>query len=179
MPAARDMTKKREWAAKNRESARASSRRWRRANPERARRPSNPTYRREWYEANAEQERARERERHAKNRDELNAQRAERARLQRERDPGGMAAVRRQATARRRARVKAATVGDRASYAEYDAILRRDPCSYCGGEVQHADHIVPLDDGGEHDWENLTGACGSCNSRKSTKSLLVFMLEAA
>jgi 5-methylcytosine-specific restriction endonuclease McrA len=57
----------------------------------------------------------------------------------------------------------------------YIAALRRDPCAYCGKPVQHIDHIVPRVESGPDDWTNLTGACASCNSRKSTMSVLRFL----
>lgn len=58
----------------------------------------------------------------------------------------------------------------------YQALVRRDPCSYCGGVGSDADHIVGLDVGGEHAWMNLTGACKSCNGGKKNHSLLLFLL---
>lgn len=60
---------------------------------------------------------------------------------------------------------------------EYAAILRRDPCSYCGGPGGEVDHIVPPSKGGTGHWTNLTAACKSCNSSKNARSLLHFMLE--
>lgn len=57
----------------------------------------------------------------------------------------------------------------------YATVLRRDPCSYCGGSTDGADHIVPLSAGGDNDWSNLTAACGSCNASKSTMPLLLFL----
>ena len=55
------------------------------------------------------------------------------------------------------------------------AYLRRDPCAYCGGEADTLDHIVPRSAGGTNHWANLTSACGSCNTRKHDRSLLMFM----
>jgi len=71
-----------------------------------------------------------------------------------------------------------------AEHAAMDAIVRRDPCAYCGateefwkpGEVG-ADHIVPIVTGGELDWTNLTGSCRDCNSSKGSLSLLSFLLR--
>jgi len=54
-------------------------------------------------------------------------------------------------------------------------ILRRDPCSYCGEPTEHIDHIDPVAFGGSNAWDNLTGACASCNTRKHTKPLLLFL----
>lgn len=67
---------------------------------------------------------------------------------------------------------------------DFIAMLRRDPCSYCGVHPDDTaegrmtiDHIVPISHGGENDISNLTAACGTCNSRKGTKDLLSFLLE--
>lgn len=75
---------------------------------------------------------------------------------------------------RRRARLAGATPGA-TDTAEFRSILLRDPCTYCGGEANAVDHIVPLSSGGADDWTNLTAACGLCNSRKRTAPLLVFL----
>jgi len=55
------------------------------------------------------------------------------------------------------------------------AHLRRDPCSYCGGESEAIDHIEPRAGGGTNHWSNLTAACDSCNGSKSDKPLLIFL----
>jgi 5-methylcytosine-specific restriction endonuclease McrA len=48
-------------------------------------------------------------------------------------------------------------------------------CTYCGRVLDYAevtyDHIVPLSRGGRHIKENLTLACGSCNSSKGMKTV--------
>ena len=60
----------------------------------------------------------------------------------------------------------------------YAALIRNDPCSYClaprSGTI---DHIIPVASGGTSVWENLTGACNSCNSSKNDNSLLMFLLS--
>lgn len=74
-----------------------------------------------------------------------------------------------------------ARLGD-ADSVEYAEVLRGDPCSYCGApadENQTVDHIEPLHRGGSNEWENLTSACGSCNSSKHTHSLLEHLLVTA
>jgi hypothetical protein len=50
------------------------------------------------------------------------------------------------------------------------AIVKRDPCAYCGAPaeltatgVNDVDHIENLDSGGQDGWENYTGACPPCN----------------
>lgn len=56
----------------------------------------------------------------------------------------------------------------------YAAVLRRDPCAYCGGPGGVRDHIVAKAKGGGDEWENWTGACGRCNSSKGTSNALLF-----
>jgi 5-methylcytosine-specific restriction endonuclease McrA len=175
----KDPQQKREWAAANRAAVNEANRRWRQRNPGTSQRPSNPAYRRGWYERNAEQERERERARHAAHRNTLNAERAERRRKQLEREPDAVRARDRDSTRRRRARLREAVIGDPVLLGTYDAVLRHDPCCYCGADSEHADHVVPLHGGGDHDWTNLTAACRSCNGRKGTRSLLAFMLVIA
>ena len=60
---------------------------------------------------------------------------------------------------------------------EYLRILRGDICSYCGKPAGTVDHIVPVANGGTNDWDNLTSACSSCNSRKHDRSLLTFLVK--
>jgi 5-methylcytosine-specific restriction endonuclease McrA len=61
---------------------------------------------------------------------------------------------------------------------DYIEVLRHDPCAYCSAPPQsHIDHIVPVSLGGASDWVNLTAACRSCNTSKSNKSLLRFLLD--
>jgi hypothetical protein len=61
--------------------------------------------------------------------------------------------------------------------AEYIAVLRRDPCSYCGKDAGSVDHIDALHIGGNNNPENLTAVCRSCNSSKRTETLLSFLLR--
>lgn len=58
---------------------------------------------------------------------------------------------------------------------DYARVLRADPCAYCGAESEHIDHIEPVADGGGLRWDNLTAACGPCNRRKRSRSLLTFL----
>lgn len=62
---------------------------------------------------------------------------------------------------------------DERAYAE---VLRGDPCSYCGAPTEAIDHIGARARGGEHAWGNFTAACKSCNSTKSARPLLTFLL---
>lgn len=76
---------------------------------------------------------------------------------------------------RRRVRERAVTQTDE----DYIAVLRGDPCSYCGSDGGVVDHIEPLFHGGDADWTNLTAACRRCNTSKHTDGLLRFMQRAA
>jgi 5-methylcytosine-specific restriction endonuclease McrA len=78
------------------------------------------------------------------------------------------------AYARERARLR--KYGVTAEALEYVEIILGDLCVYCGGRVTSVDHIVPLAAEGSNDWENFAPACGSCNSGKKDRSLLVFLL---
>lgn len=56
-------------------------------------------------------------------------------------------------------------------------VLLADPCPYCGERAAEIDHIEPLALNGGVEWDNLTGACQSCNRRKNDRRSLIFMLE--
>lgn len=65
----------------------------------------------------------------------------------------------------------------------YAAILRVDPCAYCGQPAGTIDHIEPIRRPEQlpkghslNRWENLTAACQSCNASKRTRSLLHFLV---
>lgn len=60
---------------------------------------------------------------------------------------------------------------------DFEAILRCDPCCYCGKAMKHIDHIDPVAHGGRNHWENLTAACQPCNRSKSDKPLLRVLLR--
>ena len=50
-------------------------------------------------------------------------------------------------------------------------------CAYCNTQDKMVqDHLIPLSRGGHHTLENVTPACQSCNSKKSTKTPLEFFL---
>jgi hypothetical protein len=58
-------------------------------------------------------------------------------------------------------------------YEAWQALLRRDPCSYCGarGEAGTVDHVDPRSRsargiGTVHGWINTVGACARCNGAK-------------
>jgi 5-methylcytosine-specific restriction endonuclease McrA len=50
-------------------------------------------------------------------------------------------------------------------------------CVYCFQESLNLtmDHVVPLSKGGVHDVSNIVPACKSCNTRKGTKDLIIFL----
>lgn len=70
---------------------------------------------------------------------------------------------------------------DPESLAFANEVLRKDPCCYCGhretATAPHIDHIVPLEEGGEPDWTNLTSSCRRCNLVKGERPLLIFLLD--
>ncbi|MBI2848243.1 MAG: HNH endonuclease [Chloroflexi bacterium] len=55
-------------------------------------------------------------------------------------------------------------------------IFKRDryACQYCGKETRPLtlDHVIPRYRGGQHTWENLVSACGSCNRHKAGRTPL-------
>jgi hypothetical protein len=64
----------------------------------------------------------------------------------------------------------------------WQALLRRDPCSYCGaiGAAGTVDHVDPRSRGARglgtvHGWINIAGACSRCNGSKRDLELLVFL----
>lgn len=63
----------------------------------------------------------------------------------------------------------------------YKAIVQADLCSGCGeppgAEAHAADHIVPLEVGGENVWDNLTALCRRCNASKKNTPLLLWLAE--
>ena len=63
----------------------------------------------------------------------------------------------------------------------WNLILRRDPCSYCGGTGGTVDHIRPCHHHGCKDdsasvWSNKTGACECCNGKKGNRPFSLLML---
>ena len=52
-------------------------------------------------------------------------------------------------------------------------------CGYCGSlEATEADHVVPKVRGGSDDMDNLIASCRSCNARKYSRSVGVFLAQA-
>jgi 5-methylcytosine-specific restriction endonuclease McrA len=67
-------------------------------------------------------------------------------------------------------------------YDAWLALVRRDPCSYCGaaGAAGTVDHVDPRSHpvrglGTAHGWVNTVGACSRCNGAKRDLRLLVFL----
>ena len=52
-------------------------------------------------------------------------------------------------------------------------------CAYCGKKIEKLtmDHVVPISRGGNHSIDNIVPACGSCNSSKHDKPLLIWMWQ--
>ncbi len=48
-------------------------------------------------------------------------------------------------------------------------------CVYCFDQATTLDHVIPIVSGGAHSKDNLVPCCKSCNSKKGTKPLLVFL----
>lgn len=65
---------------------------------------------------------------------------------------------------------------------DFKAVLRADPCSWCGAPGGTVEHIVPKQRRGEHPanhgWMNFAGACVHCNGSKSEATLLDMLLFA-
>jgi hypothetical protein len=60
----------------------------------------------------------------------------------------------------------------------YEALLKRDPCAYCGRVSRHGsqiDHIVPRAFGGLNHWSNYAAACEPCNALKSIVPMLIWL----
>jgi 5-methylcytosine-specific restriction endonuclease McrA len=54
-------------------------------------------------------------------------------------------------------------------------------CAYCGRHASRLEqeHVVPLMSGGTNYIDNVVPACRSCNARKGTDSLLLFLVKNA
>jgi HNH endonuclease len=67
--------------------------------------------------------------------------------------------------------------GDGRGFPTWEAVLRCDPCAYCGARQNITiDHIEPLVGGGRYGYTlNGTAACRKCNGRKGKLTLLEFL----
>jgi 5-methylcytosine-specific restriction endonuclease McrA len=81
--------------------------------------------------------------------------------------------LKREATARRRARIR----GNQVERISRRAVYERDQgrCYLCGKAVEpdhwHLEHIVPVARGGSHCYGNVAVACPECNWRKGCRPL--------
>lgn len=159
--------------ARARQLARARSRKWRNANPDKQR-AATAAWKaanservamtsRIWRETNPERASARFHIWYARDPEAAKASSRERSRRWRAAHPEAVRALR---------RTRKFTERD----CEYIDILSADPCAYCGAVTEHIDHIVPVAVGGDDSWTNLTGACALCNERKTSLPLLRFLL---
>ena len=55
--------------------------------------------------------------------------------------------------------------------------LLKDPCVYCNGKAEEADHIRPYSKGGSHDWINRAPTCFTCNRAKNNLGVLQFLIK--
>jgi 5-methylcytosine-specific restriction endonuclease McrA len=156
------------------------TRQWRKANPEK-----NRAYKYQWAKtekgrAMKAREKAKHKERYAEYERRRRAEKPDaiRAQWQRwaDRNREHVRAYNREYQ-RNHPRPSAAQTGVTKESAEMTAVLRRDPCAYCGGKGGEIDHIVPYSKGGENDWTNFTSACGRCNRSKNARPLLTFLLS--
>ncbi len=70
--------------------------------------------------------------------------------------------------------------GKDAETLEFRAMLKQDPCAYCGTPpdgTNQVDHMVSSTDGGSNHWSNLTAACRNCNAMKFKRTPLFFLIE--
>lgn len=160
------------WRRKNWERFKALKKSWRLRHREQ-RRPILAEAKRRYRQKYRARVAAYEAQYRRKNRDRINAHnRSERGRLKS-----------RKASAIRRARKRAATIGP----VDFKAIYKRDGgrCWICWRtlplQLVHFDHVIPLAKGGEHSEDNLRVACQPCNDRKldrlPTPALIVEIRE--
>lgn len=136
-----------DWQRRNREKARALNKRWREAHPEHS---VNDQARLAALPKSIESARARCKRHRARH--------PEQTRMQNK---------------RWRARLRGAK--GNFTRAEWKAQLAwfGHRCAYCGGTHDiTADHVIDLNRGGEHTFENIVPACRSCNSRKKHRGIL-------
>ena len=78
---------------------------------------------------------------------------------------------------RRYARVRGATTAKIPGW--WMAVLRADPCSYCGRTGGQIDHAHAIGGGGAHSVENVVSCCPRCNMSKQDTPLLPWLLRRA
>ncbi len=95
------------------------------------------------------------------------------------RNPERLSKARVAASMRRRAVEKKAPGNPKARDLRYlmDSYLGK--CAYCMSAATQFDHVIPLASGGTNYVDNLVPACERCNKKKTSHSLLKFMLRKA
>ena len=190
--------KGRAYHAAHKVEAAARSREWRKCNAEKVR-----DGKRVYYAANSERERARSRARQAANREELRAKKRAyyadhsegelaRARDWRAAHPEKARAGERawhaahpekKLAANRTRRMRKLSAGGRGvTAAQWAEVLAASLgiCAYCNERRPLTlDHIEPLSRDGEHDIDNVSAVCKSCNSSKHNKLLLLWLIDRA
>ena len=78
---------------------------------------------------------------------------------------------------RRRRSIALLTAQELRDLIAYSAILRCDPCSYCGKRAATVDHIDALVAGGTVGADNVTASCATCNNEKFTRPLLLWLRD--
>lgn len=170
----------RAWRAKNKDKVKARTRKWRLENPEKMQ-----AHRDKWLEENREYKKQKEAEWRAFNIDHNSVKNRKRYRAKKEHilgitkkwqkaNPHAM----KQIGARRRARLKGATVGDTKAIAAWEKEWRSKEsveCAYCHQSFPPADcdtdHVIPLTKGGPHELGNLAVSCWWCNRSKHNRTL--------
>ncbi len=158
----------RKWYADNAGAIKARTKAWREANPERQR-----EYERRWVGDNYARKRELDRRYHQEHREE---------RLAYNKTPERRAAHRINAKnqrAKRKAAIGATVEPITADQWEALKGSYSGLCVYCLGGCADPtmDHVVPLNQGGDHTAGNIVPACRSCNRSKSDMPLLVFLVR--
>jgi 5-methylcytosine-specific restriction endonuclease McrA len=57
-------------------------------------------------------------------------------------------------------------------------LLKKDPCVYCYRRKKMSlEHVLPKSMGGNGALSNLVGACKTCNMKRGSTGLLLYLLE--
>lgn len=57
----------------------------------------------------------------------------------------------------------------------WKAVIKADPCVYCGRPSETVEHVEARSAGGGYGWQNEVGACKACNRAKANTALLLFL----
>lgn len=147
----------------------AATRAWQIAHPKECR-----AYAKAYYAAHRQEKKAY----YAAHRDECNAN----AKAWRKAHPEQRRDIHHVNTAKRRARLRGATIGDAKDLRSAYNLIRTAPrllCYWCGKVVatkdRHVDHIIPIAKGGAHAAWNLCCACAGCNLKKHARLPCAFV----